>query len=81
MTPDERRDETLRVIARVAEVEEESLGPETELVAHLGIDSPRALQLLVELEERLEVELDDEAVAELQTVGDLLALVEAPPPG
>ena len=42
----------LQVIAEVANVEAAELTPETELVAQLNIDSPQALQILVELEER-----------------------------
>lgn len=67
----------LEVIAEVSGVEVESLQPETELVGQLGIDSPRALQMLVELEDRLDVEISDEDVENLNTVGDILTTIEA----
>lgn len=69
----------LEVVAEVSGKSVEELEPSSELVAHLGIDSPRALQLLVELEDRLEIEIDDAEVAKLATVGDLLAAVERLP--
>ena len=73
----EKKEIVLQVIAEVANVEREQLTPETELVAHLGIDSPQALQILVELEDRLGIEISDEEAAGLQTVGHVLAALEA----
>ena len=43
---------TLDIIGRVSGKDPTSLRPEADLVADLGIDSPKGLQLLVELEER-----------------------------
>ena len=51
------------------------LKPETELTADLGIDSPKGLQLLMELEEKLKIEISDEEAARMATVGDLLTYV------
>jgi len=64
----------LDVISALAKVPRESLKPETELVADLGIDSPKALQLLVELEEALDIEITDEEAAKLESVGDITEL-------
>lgn len=72
----DRKKIVLEVIAEVAKVEPAELKPETELVADLGIDSPRALQLLVELEDRLEIEIADDEVERLETVGDVLETIE-----
>jgi len=73
----EKKQIVLQVIAEVANVEAAELTPETELVAQLNIDSPQALQILVELEDRLGVEISDEQAAGLQTVGHVLAALEA----
>lgn len=67
-------DTVLDVVSTLAKVSKEELNPETELVADLGIDSPKALQLLVELEEALEIEISDEEAAKLESVGDILEL-------
>lgn len=69
----------LEVVAQVSGKRVEELEPANELVAHLWIDSPKALQLLVVLEDRLEIEIDDTEVANLATVGDLLAAVDRIP--
>ena len=50
-----------------------------DLVVDLGIDSPRALELLVALEDVLGIEISDEDAARLETVGDILSYVEASP--
>jgi len=68
--------EALAVISKLAGVPTEQLKPETELVADLGIDSPKALQLLVELEEALEIEISDDEAARMETVGDVLKFYE-----
>lgn len=72
----ENRRIALEILAEVAGVEPGTLGPETDLVADLGIDSPKALLLLVKIEDRFDIEIDDEAVAEMKTVGDVLEAVD-----
>jgi acyl carrier protein len=70
------RERALAAVAKVAAVEVAALEPHMDLVADLGVDSPRALQLLVELEERLGFEISDEEAARLTTVADVLALAD-----
>lgn len=65
----------LEVIAEVSDHPADSLRPEMDLVGELGIDSPKALQLLIQLEERLSIEISDEDAEGLNTVGDILAFV------
>jgi acyl carrier protein len=66
----------LQVLAELAGVSPETLHSDQELVADLGIDSPRALLLIAELEDRLEIEIQDEDLVQLHTVGDVLAAVD-----
>ncbi len=61
-----------KVVARASGRDEGELRPEFDLVADLGIDSPKQLQLLIELEEALDTEISDEDAAALETVGDVL---------
>ncbi len=63
------------VIAEVVGADITTLSPDTELVADLGVDSAKALHLLVELEDRFDVEISDEVVTEMKTVGDLLSAI------
>ena len=60
------------VLAKLSGREAGSLAPEMDLVADLGIDSPKALELLVELEDALGVQISDEDAARMETVGDVL---------
>lgn len=71
-----KKEIALDVIAQVSGKDRSGIRPEMELVAHLEMDSPKALELLVELEERLDIEIGDEDVAKLNTVGDIFAYVE-----
>lgn len=71
-----KRDKALQIIAELSGKPAGELTNETELVAHLGIDSPKALQLLVELEDGLGIEIGDDDAARMQTVGDVIAFVE-----
>ena len=75
MDRQQRQEKALEVIAKVSGEEASSLEREMELVSDLGIDSPKALQLLVELEEALEIEISDEEAAKMDTVGEVLDAV------
>ncbi len=65
------------VLAKLSGRAAESLAPEMDLVADLGIDSPKALELLVDLEDALGVEISDEDAARMETVGDIYAYAAA----
>ena len=69
----------LKLIAEICGVEPDTLTPETQLVADLGIDSARALHLLVKLEDELGIEIEDDEVTEMQTVGDVLSFLASHP--
>ena len=63
------------VIAKVSKTDAARITPDMELVADLGMDSAKALELLVELEDTLGIEIGDEEAARINTVGDILAFV------
>lgn len=65
----------LEILARETGVDPAEITEASELVGDLGIDSPRALQVLVEIEDALDIEVGDEEVANLRTVGDILKIV------
>ena len=67
-----QQETALQLIAELSGVERATLSSEMELVAELGLDSPKAFQLIVELEERLGIEIGDEDAAAMHTVGDIL---------
>lgn len=72
-----RSEIAISVISKITGIPPESISPEMELVADLDMDSAKALELLVELEDRFDVEIDDENAAKLNTVGDVLATIDS----
>jgi acyl carrier protein len=71
----DREDTVLDVLAEVSGRARAQIRPDMDLVVDLSIDSPQALRLLVELEEKLQVEISDEAAAGMNTVDDILRYV------
>lgn len=67
----------LDLLAEVSGKARAEIHPDMDLVADLSIDSPQALRLLVELEERLQIEISDEDAAAMVTVDDILRYVRA----
>lgn len=80
MKIDQQKKIATTVIAEISGTDADEIQPQMDLVAELGIDSPKALQLLVELEDRLEIEISDEEAAGLDTVGDIYRFLEARSP-
>jgi len=72
----DRRETTLSVVERISGVPRAELTKESQLAGDLGIDSPKALEMLLELEEKLKIEIGDEQAGEMATVGDILAFVD-----
>ena len=73
------RQKVLGLIGAVAGRDPATIQPGQHLMADLSIDSPKALQLLMDLEENLDIEIPDDDAANFERVGDLLdyALVRA----
>ena len=66
------KQEVLEIVAAISGRSAAELTPELDLVADLGIDSPKALQMLLDLEDTLGIEISDEDAAKMDTVGDVL---------
>ncbi|MEI6235194.1 MAG: phosphopantetheine-binding protein [Planctomycetota bacterium] len=71
-----KQDAALDIIAALTKKDRATLLPKLELTADLGVDSPKGLELLMNLEEKLEIEISDDDAARMTTVGDILAFVE-----
>jgi acyl carrier protein len=70
--------------ARVARILRDSVGvdgarihPEARLVEDLGIDSLDRIELVFELESAFGIEIPDQAVAQVETVGDVVSRIDA----
>jgi acyl carrier protein len=87
MTPTERTTdqggEAASILAGIAGVAREHLGwegpvtPDMRLVEDLRLDSIRLLTLAAEVENHFEIRLDEADEAGIETVGDLVSLVDA----
>ena len=75
-----RRSELLREIAALARQSfgwQGRVAPEMRLIEDLRLDSLKALELMVEIENRFCIRIDETAESELLTVGDLVRLIES----
>ncbi len=74
-----REETTRRVMAAVATVsgaEISSLGPDTELVADLSLDSLAMFELVIELEEAYGLRISDEDIERIRTITDIVGYIE-----
>ena len=65
------------IIAETLGVDEDVVTPEANLIEDLEADSLAIVELQMEIEEKLGVKIEDEKVAELHTVQDILDAIGA----
>ena len=66
----------IKVIAEQLSIEESKITPQSSLVDDLKADALDVAALMLELEERYNVEIPDEELGNLVTVGDIAAYLE-----
>ncbi|MDR2346962.1 MAG: acyl carrier protein [Planctomycetaceae bacterium] len=69
-------DELVKIIANRFGVEESTIKPETDILNDLGADSLEIAELLIEIEDKLSVSIDESEVQSLTTVADVINYVE-----
>jgi acyl carrier protein len=52
-----------------------ALQPATRLIEDVGIDSPRMIDVVLEVEDQFGITIEDEAVQRIRTFGEMRALV------
>lgn len=65
------------ILAEQFDVEEEKITAETDLQEDLGADSLDVVDLLMSIEDEFEVEVPDEEIENIKTVGALVSYIEA----
>ena len=65
------------ILAEQFDVEEDSLKNETDLQEDLGADSLDVVDLLMSIEDEFEIEIPDEEIENIRTVGDLVNYIES----
>ena len=65
------------ILAEQFEVEEDKITADTDLQEDLGADSLDVVDLLMSIEDEFEVEVPDEEIENIKTVGSLVSYIEA----
>jgi acyl carrier protein len=64
------------IMAEQFDIEEDDITTETKIADDLGADSLDVVDLLMLIEDEFEVEIPDEEVDNISTVGDLISYIE-----
>ena len=73
----QKQKQVLKIIATISQRDISSISPDQDLSVDLGIDSPKGLELLFELEAQCKISIPDDDAARLRTVGDLLNYIKS----
>lgn len=65
------------ILAEQFDVEEDKINADTDLQEDLGADSLDVVDLLMSIEDEFEVEVPDEEIENIKTVGSLVSYIEA----
>ena len=65
------------ILAEQFDVDEEKITVDTDLQEDLGADSLDVVDLLMSIEDEFEIEIPDEEIENIKTVGALVAYIEA----
>ena len=65
------------ILAEQFDVDEDSLQNDTDLQDDLGADSLDVVDLLMSIEDEFEIEIPDEEIENIRTVGELVNYIEA----
>lgn len=65
------------ILAEQFDVEEDKITADTDLQEDLGADSLDVVDLLMSIEDEFEVEVPDEEIENINTVGSLVSYIEA----
>jgi len=69
-------DKVKKILSEQFDVEISELTENTNIEEDLGADSVEVIDLLMSLEDEFDVEIPDEAIDEIRTIGDLVAYLE-----
>ena len=64
------------ILADPLDVDEETITMETDIAADLGADSLDVVELIMSIEDEFEVEVPDEKIEGIKTVGDIVNYIQ-----
>ncbi len=65
------------ILCEQLDIEEDAITMDSDIAEDLGADSIDVVDLIMSLEDEFEVEMPDEDVANIKTVGDIVSYIEA----
>ncbi|KGF09780.1 acyl carrier protein [Tissierellia bacterium S5-A11] len=71
------KDRILEIIAEQFNIKVEDLDEDTNFVDDLNVDSIELLELVMTIEDEFDLELEDEVLENLATVGDVIDYIDA----
>ena len=70
-------DKVKKILVEQLDVEESSITLESSIIDDLGADSLDIVDMVMSLEEEFDVEIPDEEIESMKTVGDIVKFIEA----
>ena len=67
------------MIAKQLKVDEASITPESRLIEDLKADSANVMVMIMDLEDKYGIMVEDDQIMKLKTVGDVVAYIEKHP--
>ncbi|MCD7796389.1 MAG: acyl carrier protein [Clostridiales bacterium] len=65
------------ILSEQLDIEEEMITEESLLVDDLGADSLDAINIIMSVEDEFKVEVPDEIIKKIETVGDIVSFIES----
>lgn len=69
-------DKVKAILSSQFDVDEDTITPDTNIVDDLGADSLDVVDMLMSLEDEFDVEIPDEEIERIRTVGEVAAYIE-----
>ena len=69
-------DKVKEIIASQLDIEEDKITLESSLTEDLGVDSLDVVDLVMSFEDEFEVEIPDDSIESVKTVGDIVKFIE-----
>ena len=70
-------DKVKKILVEQLDVEESIISPESSITDDLGADSLDIVDMVMSLEEEFDIEIPDEEIESMKTVGDIVKFIES----
>ncbi len=65
------------ILANQLDADEDAITMETDIAADLGADSLDVVELIMSIEDEFEIEIPDENIEDIKTVGDVVNFIQS----